>query len=124
VSIAQWERLEARVQQLETWAGPGQIQALIEGQRVLRAEMVKVQATLDRHGRILTRLKADMSGAKSDIGALKTDMSAVKTDISALKTDMSAVKTDISALKTDMAWVKETLTELLRRIPQLPPSPN
>ena len=103
MSIAQWERLEARVQQLETWAGPGQIQALIEGQRVLRAEMVKVQATLDRHGRILTRLKADMSGAKSDIGALKTD---------------------ISALKTDMAWVKETLTELLRRIPQLPPSPN
>ena len=41
---------------LETWAGPGQVEALAEGQRAiradlakLRADMAKVQQTQDRH---------------------------------------------------------------------------
>jgi mediator of RNA polymerase II transcription subunit 25 len=145
VSIAQWETLEARVQQLEAWAGPGQIQALTEGQRALRAEMAKVQATLDRHGRILTKLKADMSGVKTDVATLRTDVATLKTDVATLKTDVATLKTDVATLKTDvatlktdvatlntrvatletdMAWVKEALAELLRRTPPLPPSAN
>ena len=42
-----------RVNNLETWAGPGQVQALAEGQRELRADLTKVQQTQDRHTRML-----------------------------------------------------------------------
>ena len=108
MSIAQWGRLEARVQQLETWAGPGQIQALVEGQQALRADMAKVHATLDRHGRALAKLK---------------------TDVAELKADVAELKTDVAELKADMAGVKATLDrhesmliEILRRLPE-PPSP-
>jgi chromosome segregation ATPase len=110
VDIAQWGRLEARVERLETWAGPGQIQALIEGQQALRADMAKVHATLDRHERILTKLQEDVGTLKSDVGTLKSDVGTLKTDV------------DI--LKTDMAWVKETLAEVLRRLPDPGTSPN
>lgn len=67
MSIAQWGRLEARVEQLETWAGPGQIQALVEGQQALRADMAKVHASLDRHERILTKVKSDMTWVKKTL---------------------------------------------------------
>jgi septal ring factor EnvC (AmiA/AmiB activator) len=103
MSIAQWGRLEARLEKLETWAGPGQIQALIEGQQALRADMAKVHASLDRHERILAKLKTDVGSLKSDVGTLKTD---------------------VGSLKSDMAWVKKTLAEVLRRLPDPPPSPN
>jgi hypothetical protein len=45
--------LEVRVDNLETWAGPGQAQALAEGQRELRADLAEV----------LRRLPAPPAGA-------------------------------------------------------------
>jgi septal ring factor EnvC (AmiA/AmiB activator) len=95
MSIARWADLEDRVQKLETWAGPGQIQALIDGQQAIRADLAKVHKTLDRHDRVLTRLC-------KDVGTLKTDVATLKTDVATLKVGMA---------------------ELLRRIPE-PPMPN
>ena len=106
MSIARWGELEARVQKLETWAGPGQIQALVDGQVAIRADLAKFQLavradlakvhkTLDRHDRFLARLA-------KDVGTLESDVATLKTDVATLKAGMA---------------------ELLRRIPE-PPSPN
>ena len=95
MGIAQWGELEERVRKLETWAGPGQIQALIDGQRAIRDDLAKVHRTLERHDRILTRLQKNFGTVQADVGTHKTD---------------------VGTLKTGMA-------ELLRRIPE-PPSPN
>jgi hypothetical protein len=84
--------LEVRVDHLETWAGPGQAEALAEGQRQLRAEFAKMRVTQDRHTRMLTEITADVSG----------------------------LKTDVAGLKTDMADVKSTVQEILRRLPPPP----
>jgi hypothetical protein len=91
--------LEVRVNNLETWAGPGQADALATGHRVLRADLAKVQKTLDQHGRILVRLA---------------------TDVGTLNADVATLKTDVATLKTDMADVKGMLAEILRRLPATP----
>jgi septal ring factor EnvC (AmiA/AmiB activator) len=110
MSIADWVRgLEGRVDRLETWAGPGQIEALVEGQRAIRADVAKLQTTVDKHGRMLARLTRDVSG--------------LKTDVASLKTDVASLKTDVAVLKEDMVEVKGTLAEILRRLPE-PPAPN
>jgi chromosome segregation ATPase len=98
--------MEVRVGNLETWAGPGQVQALAEGQGELRAELAKVQQTQDRHTRMLADLISDVSG-------LKTDVAGLKTDVAGLKTDVAGLKTDVSELKSGMA-------EILRRLPAPP----
>src|SRR5581483_4169758 len=95
VSIARWGELEDRVKTLETWSGPGQIQALIDGHRAIRADLVKVHITLDRHERILTRLG-------KDVGTLKTSVATLKSDVGTLKTDVGTLKTDVGTLKTDV----------------------
>jgi len=103
VNITGWlQSLEDRVDRLETWAGPGQIEALVEGQRAIRADIAKLQATVNRHEKLLVRLTRDVSG---------------------LKTDVAVLKTDVAELKQDMSEVKETLREILRRLPPHP-SPN
>jgi hypothetical protein len=114
VSIARWGELEDRVKTLETWAGPGQIQALIDGQRAIRADLVKVHVTLDRHERILTRLG-------KDVGTLKSDVGTLKSDVATLKSDVGTLKSDVATLKADMVEVKTGMAELLRRVPE-PPS--
>ena len=60
--------LEMRVNNLETWAGPGQAVALAEGQRQIRADLAKMQA----------EFKAEFATLKTDVAALKTDMAEVK----------------------------------------------
>lgn len=52
------------MQHLETWTGPGQVQALLDGQQELRADVAKVHSALARHEQLLTRLKTDMSKVK------------------------------------------------------------
>ena len=81
--------LEMRVKTLETWAGPGQTEALAEGQRAiradlarLRADLLKIQKSQDRHSRLLGRLTSD-----------------------------------VDELRSDMTEVKGTLQEILRRLP-------
>ncbi len=60
--------LEMRVNNLETWAGPGQAVALAEGQRQIRADLAKMQADF----------KAEFATLKADVATLKTDMAEVK----------------------------------------------
>jgi hypothetical protein len=84
--------LEVRVENLETWAGPGQVQALAEGHRELRADLARVQQTQDRHTRMIADLISDVSG----------------------------LKTDVAGLKTDVADLKRGMTEVLRRLPAPP----
>jgi septal ring factor EnvC (AmiA/AmiB activator) len=96
---ARLETLEVRVDNLETWAGPGQAQALAEGQRELRAELAKVQQTQDRHTRMLADLISDVSG---------------------LKTDSTSLKADVATLKADVAELKSGMAEILRRLPPPP----
>jgi hypothetical protein len=62
--------LEVRVDNLETWAGPGQAQALAEGQRELRAELAKVQQTQDRHTRMLADRRCSPSRQRLPADAL------------------------------------------------------
>lgn len=57
-----------RVNNLETWAGPGQAVALAEGQRQIRADLARMQA----------EFKAEFATLKTDVAALKTDMAEVK----------------------------------------------
>jgi chromosome segregation ATPase len=98
--------LEVRVDNLETWAGPGQAQALAEGQRELRAELAKVQQTQDRHTRMLADLISDISGLKTDVGSLQTDVGSLQTDV--------------GSLKADVAELKSGMAEILRRLPAPP----
>jgi hypothetical protein len=88
--------LEMRVNNLETWAGPGQAVALAEGQRQIRADLAKMQAEF------------------------KAEFATLKAEFATLKTDVATLKTDVATLKTDMAEVKGTLREILRRLPAPP----
>jgi phage-related protein len=130
--------LEAKVERLETWAGPGQNMSFSDGLAELRKkfdEFGKVQAN---HTKMLTTLtgdvaglktdviglqtdvavlKADMTEVKFDVATLNSDMIQVKGDVAALKTDMAEVKADVAGLKTDMVEVKGTLGEILDRLP-------
>jgi chromosome segregation ATPase len=112
--------LEVRVDNLETWAGPGQAQALAEGQRELRAELAKVQRTQDRHTRMLADLISDVSGLKADVANLKADVANLKADVAELKADVAELKTDVAELKTDVAELKTGMAEILRRLPAPP----
>jgi hypothetical protein len=86
VSITGWlQGLEDRVGRLETWAGPGQIEALAEGQRAIRGGIAKLQATVDRHEKLLVRLTRDVSGLKADVSSLKTDVAVLKRDMGEVK---------------------------------------
>jgi uncharacterized protein involved in exopolysaccharide biosynthesis len=67
--------LEMRVNNLETWAGPGQAVALAEGQRQIRADLAKMQAEF-----------------KAEFATLKTEFATLKTEFATLKTDMAEVK--------------------------------
>ena len=88
-----------RVDNLETWAGPGQAGALAEGQRELRAELAKIRQTQDRH----TRMLADLTSDAAD-----------------LKTRMTPVEADVATLRADMGEVKGAVREILRRLPAPP----
>jgi phosphatidate phosphatase APP1 len=98
--------VEVRVDNLETWAGPGQAGALAEGQRALRADVARIRQTQDRHTRMLA--------------GLETDVATLKTDVATLKTDVATLKTDVATLKTAVTEIKDTLREVLRRLPPPP----
>jgi chromosome segregation ATPase len=77
-------RLEDEVEQLKAWAGPGQVQALLDGQRALRADMAQVKVILERHDRLLQGNKKDITGLKTDVTELRTDMAEVKARLDSL----------------------------------------
>jgi chromosome segregation ATPase len=82
-------KLETSVERLETWAGPGQVEALIEGQRDLRTQ----------------------------IGGIRGQLAKVQQVQENHTTMIAGLKTDVAGLKTDMAWVKDMLQAVLRRLP-------
>jgi hypothetical protein len=85
--------LQVRVSKLETWAGPGQADALSAGMRADVAEIRRVQR---QHTGLINALNRDVAGLKSDVAGLKHD---------------------VAVLKADMADVKVALAEILRRLP-------
>jgi hypothetical protein len=130
--------LQVRVSKLETWAGPGQADALSAGVRGLRTDVADIRRVQRQHTGLLNALNRDVAGVKGDVGGLKsdvaglktdvavlktdvaglkTDVAVLKTDVAGLKTDVAALKTDVAVLKADMADVKVTLAEILRRLP-------
>ena len=109
--------LEVRVKTLETWAGPGQTEALAEGQRKIRADLAKIQKTQDRHSRLLGRLTSDVDILQGDVAQLKGDVAQIKGDVAQIKGDVAELKGDVAELRSDMAEVKGTLQEILRRLP-------
>jgi chromosome segregation ATPase len=120
--------LEMRVERLETWAGPGQIEALSVNVRAIRADVVafrgvqKKQGTqLDELTRDVARLKADVGELKADVGELKADVGELKADVGELKADVGELKADVAELKADFAELKAAVQEILHRLPALPP---
>jgi hypothetical protein len=59
--------LEMRVNNLETWAGPGQAVALAEGQRQIRAELAKMQAEFRAEFATLKTEVAEVKGTLREI---------------------------------------------------------
>jgi hypothetical protein len=88
-----------RVDRLETWAGPGQVEALTTGLRALRADMSAMRRVQNQHTTMLTGLAADVSGLQPDVSGLKSDVATLKSDVADLKSDVA---------------------EILRRLPPLP----
>ncbi len=90
--------MELRVDRLETWAGPGQVEVLREGFSRLRADVAAVQKVQGRHSAKLDQL---------------TD------DVAVLKADMAVLKADVAVLKADMAELKVAVQQILRRLPEV-----
>jgi septal ring factor EnvC (AmiA/AmiB activator) len=79
--------LEVRVGKLETWAGPGQAEALAVGQRALRADLAKVRQTQDRHTRALADLKTDVADLKTDLAEVKGTVREILRRLPELRAD-------------------------------------
>lgn len=88
--------LQVRVSKLETWAGPGQADALTAGVRALRTDVADIRRIQRQHTGLLSALNRDVAGLKQDVAVLKDD---------------------VAGLKSDMAEVKMVLAEILRRLP-------
>jgi chromosome segregation ATPase len=88
--------LEARVERLETWAGPGQVKVLDER---------------------LTRVEYGVNDLRRSMGSLKRDVKSLKKDVEGLKTDVAGLKTDVAGLKTVQEQHTAMLNEILDRLP-------
>jgi len=113
-------QLEVSVGRLETWAGPGQAEALAQGQRYMRADLARIRTTQDRHTRMIADLTSDVAGLKTDVAELKTDVAELKTDVAELKTDVAEIRADMAGLRSDMTSMKGTLHDILSRLPAAP----
>ena len=95
--------LEAKVERLETWAGPGQNMSFSDGLAELRKKFDEFGRVQAKHTTVLTTLTGD---------------------VATLKTDVAGLKTDVAVLKTDMVEVKGTLGEILDRLPPRRETPD
>jgi hypothetical protein len=59
--------LEMRVERLETWAGPGQTEALSVNVRAIRAEVVAFRGVQKQQGVLLDQLAKDVAELKSSV---------------------------------------------------------
>ncbi|HEY5988985.1 MAG TPA: hypothetical protein VIV12_21780 [Streptosporangiaceae bacterium] len=88
--------LETGVERLETWAGPGQIEALIDGQRDLRTHMGEL---------------------RGQIGELRGHMGELRGQIGELRGQMGELRGQMGDLRADVTGLKDMLQEVLRRLP-------
>ncbi len=82
--------VESRVGHLESWAGPGQVEALSTGLMALRADLAAFRREV-----------------RSELGTLR------HRDVGTLKSDMTEVKTRLGRME-------DTMAEVLRRLPPPP----
>ena len=99
----QIKALQVRVSKLETWAGPGQADALSAGMRAMRTEIADIRRVQRQHTGLLSALNRDVAGLKGEVGGLKGDMARLEGHM--------------ARLEGDMADVKAALAEILRRLP-------
>jgi chromosome segregation ATPase len=132
--------LNARVKDLEDWAGPGQNEVFSANLVALRKQLEqfgKVQARheakldglttvqalhtkmLQDHATKLDGLTTDVTGLKKDVATLKTDVTGLKKDVATLKTDVTGLKKDVATLKTDVATLKTGVAELKTGVAEL-----
>lgn len=125
-----------RVERLETWAGPGQTEALSVNIRAIRADVVALRGVQKKHGTQLdeltrdsARLKADVGELKgdvavltADVAVLKADAAVLKADVAVLKADVGELKGDVGVLKADVGALRVAVAEILRRLPEPPPA--
>ena len=116
--------LQVRVSKLETWAGPGQAEALAAGLRAVRTDVAVIRRVQGQHTAMLSALSQDagrltgsMAVQQADVAGLKQDAAVLKGDVAGLKADVAVLKADVAGLKSDMADVKAALAEVLRRLP-------
>lgn len=109
--------LEMRVERLETWAGPGQSEALSVNIRAIRAELIGIRRMQKQHGIQLDQHGVQLATLTADVARLKDDVSVLKADVAVLKADVAVLKSDVADLKADVAEVKVVLQEILRRLP-------
>jgi chromosome segregation ATPase len=119
MSIADWHGLEDRVTDLETWAGPGQIHALAEGQQAIRADIAKLQITVDRHGKVLTRLTRQVSGLETKVANLDTRLGSLETKVANLDTRLASLETKVANLDTRLASLETKVANLDTRLGSL-----
>jgi chromosome segregation ATPase len=128
--------LEMRVERLETWAGPGQTEALSVNIRAIRADVVAFRGVQTKHGTQLDELTKDSARLKADVGELKGDVAVLKADVAVLKADVGELKGDVAVLQADVGELKDhvgvlkadvgalrvAVAEILRRLPEPPPA--
>ncbi|MDQ2876938.1 MAG: hypothetical protein M3Y33_19900, partial [Actinomycetota bacterium] len=91
--------LQVRVSKLETWAGPGQADALTAGVRALRTDVADIRRIQRQHTGLLSALNRDVAGLKQDVAVLKDDVAGLKQDVAVLKDDVAGLKQDVAVLK-------------------------
>ena len=96
-------RLEDEVGYLKTWSGPGQIQAILDGQREFRGDLAKMDAGL---GKVHARL--DKMDARLD----KMDARLDKMDARLDRHEQL-----LTGLTTEVLGLKDSMAEVLRRLP-------
>jgi hypothetical protein len=69
--------LEMRVERLETWAGPGQTEALSVNIRAIRADVVALRGVQKQQGVLLGQLAKDVAELKSSVAELKSSVAEI-----------------------------------------------
>ena len=109
----QIKALQVRVSKLETWAGPGQADALSAGMRGLRTDVADIRRVQRQHTGLLGALNRDVAGL-TGLGEDVAGLRRVQEQHTSLLAGLGA---DVAGLKADVADVKMVLAEILRRLP-------
>jgi hypothetical protein len=73
----QIKALQVRVSKLETWAGPGQADALSAGMRAMRTEVADIRRVQRQHTGLLNALNRDVAVLKADMADVKVTLAEI-----------------------------------------------